>query len=142
MRPYIEGEEAQVATGREAHASQIQSRQRLVVIAALLLIILLGAFLRFYRLGAYSVGNAYYAATVQSMLTSWHNFFFAAFEPGGSVTVDKAPLGFWVQAASAYALGVNGFGLAFPQALAGVLSIPLLYVTVRRQVTVQIVSRS
>ncbi len=90
-------------------------------------VILLGAFLRFYKLGAYSVGNAYYAATVQSMLTSWRNFFFGAFEPGGSVTVDKPPLGFWVQAASAAVLGVNGFALALPQALAGVLSIPLLY---------------
>jgi len=29
-------------------------------------------------LGAFSVGNTYYAATVQSMLSSWHNFFFAA----------------------------------------------------------------
>jgi hypothetical protein len=31
------------------------------------LIILLGAFLRFYRLGADSIGNLYYAATVRSM---------------------------------------------------------------------------
>lgn len=91
------------------------------------LIVLLGAFLRFYNLGAYSVGNGYYAATVQSMLMSWHNFFFAAFEPGGSITVDKPPLGFWIQATSAYFLGVNGFALALPQALAGVLSIPLVY---------------
>lgn len=93
----------------------------------------LAAFLRFYRLGAYGVGNAYYAATVQSMLTSWHNFFFASCEPGGSVTVDKPPLGFWVQAASAYVLGINGFALAFPQALSGVLSVILLYKIVKSQ---------
>lgn len=96
------------------------------------LIVLLGAFLRFYQLGAFSIGNAYYAATVQSMLTSWHNFFYAAYEPGGSVAVDKPPLGFWVQAASAYLLGVNGFALALPQALAGTFSIPLLYLLVKR----------
>jgi len=52
---------------------------------------------------------------------------------GGSVTVDKPPLGFWVQAASAYVFGINGFALALPQALAGVLSVPLLYVIVKRQ---------
>jgi len=96
-------------------------------------IVLLGAFLRFYELGEYSIGNTYYAATVQSMLTSWRNVFFVSFEPGGSVTVDKPPLGFWVQAVSAYFLGVNGFALALPQALAGVLSIPLLYSMVKRQ---------
>ncbi len=108
-------------------------KQRAITTLGLTLAILLAAFLRFYRLGAYGVGNAYYAATVQSMLTSWHNFFFASFEPGGSVTVDKPPLGFWVQAASAYLFGVNGFALAFPQALAGVLSVSLLYAMVKCQ---------
>jgi 4-amino-4-deoxy-L-arabinose transferase-like glycosyltransferase len=97
------------------------------------LIILLGAFLRMYQLGAFSVGNSYYAATVQSMLTSWHNFFYASFEPGGSVSVDKPPLGFWVEAVSAYILGVNGFALALPNALAGILSIPLLFHLVKKQ---------
>ncbi len=94
----------------------------------LLVIILgIGAFLRFYQLGASGDGNLYYAATVKSMLLSWHNFFFAAFEPGGSLSVDKPPLGFWVQAISAYFLGVNGFALALPNAIAGVLSIFMVY---------------
>jgi 4-amino-4-deoxy-L-arabinose transferase-like glycosyltransferase len=66
------------------------------------------------------------------MLLSWHNFFFAAFEPGGSLSVDKPPLGFWVQALSAYFLGVNGFALALPNAIAGVLSIFVVYKIVRR----------
>jgi 4-amino-4-deoxy-L-arabinose transferase-like glycosyltransferase len=99
--------------------------------AALTFIILLGMFLRFYQLGKFSVGNTYYAATVQSMLMSWKNFFFAAFEPGGSVTVDKPPLGFWIQAVSASIFGVNGFALALPQALAGTLSIPLLFIILK-----------
>jgi 4-amino-4-deoxy-L-arabinose transferase-like glycosyltransferase len=96
-------------------------------------IILLGAFLRFYHLGAASIGNEYYAAAVKSMLTSWHDFFFVAFEPGGSVSVDKPPLGLWLETVSAYFLGLNGFALAFPNALAGVLSIPLLFSLVKKQ---------
>ncbi|MFQ5341496.1 MAG: glycosyltransferase family 39 protein [Anaerolineae bacterium] len=108
------------------------STQQVVAAIGLGLVLLLGAFLRFYQLGAYSIGNTYYAATIKSMLTSWHNFFYASFEPGGSVTVDKPPLGFWVQAISAYFLGVNGFALALPQALAGVLSIGVLYKLVKR----------
>ncbi|MBC8507428.1 MAG: glycosyltransferase family 39 protein [Anaerolineales bacterium] len=107
-------------------------REKIIGGIGLLAIIALGAFLRFYQLGTYTIGNTYYAATVKSMLTSWHNFFFASFEPGGSVTVDKPPLGFWVQAISAYFLGVNGFALALPQALAGTLSIPVLYHLVRK----------
>ncbi|HFD40462.1 MAG TPA: glycosyltransferase family 39 protein, partial [Anaerolineae bacterium] len=108
------------------------SRERAALLG-LGLIVLLGAFLRLYQLGAFSIGNQYYAATVKSMLTSWHNFFYAAYEPGGSVTVDKPPLGFWIQAVSAYFLGVNGFALALPQALAGCVSILLLYALVKRQ---------
>ncbi len=120
-----------ITPASRADASGI-SRQKIIATVGLLAIIALGAFLRFYQLGAYSIGNTYYAAAVKSMLTSWHNFFYVTFEPGGSVTVDKPPLGFWVQAVSAYFLGVNGFALAFPQALAGTLSIPVLYHLVRK----------
>ena len=109
------------------------SRERWIPALALGAILLLGGFLRFYRLRSTTIGNTYYAATVKSMLSSWHNFFFAAFEPGGSVTVDKPPLGFWIQAVSAHFLGVNGFALALPQALAGTVSIALLYHLVQRQ---------
>ncbi|MBM3144786.1 MAG: glycosyltransferase family 39 protein [Chloroflexi bacterium] len=113
--------------------AQTASRQKIIGAVGLLAIIALGAFLRFYQLGAYTIGNTYYAAAVKSMLTSWSNFFYVAFEPGGSVTVDKPPLGFWVQAISAYFFGVNGFALALPQALAGTLSIPVLYHLVRKR---------
>jgi 4-amino-4-deoxy-L-arabinose transferase-like glycosyltransferase len=117
---------------KERCQNWFSTRSKTITVIGLGLIILLGAFLRFYQLGAAGVGNSYYAATVKSMLTSWHNFFFAAFEPGGSVTVDKPPLGFWLQTISAYFLGVNGFALALPQALAGMLSIPLIYKLVKR----------
>lgn len=107
-------------------------RQKILVTILLALILLLAAFLRFYHLGETGVGNQYYAAAVKSMLQSWHNFFFVAFEPGGSVSVDKPPLGFWVQCLSAYFLGVNGFALALPNALAGVFSVFIVYKLVRR----------
>lgn len=110
----------------------LQNHNQWAAIGTLVLIILVGAYLRFYQLVSQGIGNAYYAATVKSMLTSWRNFFFAAFEPGGSVSVDKPPLGFWVQALSAKTLGLNGFALALPQALAGVFSIPLLYSIVKK----------
>ena len=69
----------------------------------------------------------YYAATVLSMLQSWHTFFFVSFDPGGFVTVDKPPLGFWIQAASARLLGFSGLSILLPEALAGVASVAVLY---------------
>lgn len=76
--------------------------------------------------------NRYYTAAVESMLQSWENFFFVAAEPGGSVTVDKPPLGLWIEAVSAFFLGVNGFAVVLPNIVAGVLSIPLMYALVKK----------
>ncbi len=95
-------------------------------------ILLLAAFLNFFRLTHEGYSNLYYAATVRSMLTSWHTFFFASYDPGGFVTVDKPPLGFWIQALSAKLFGFHEWSLLLPQALAGILSVALLYHLVRR----------
>ncbi|HET9979390.1 MAG TPA: glycosyltransferase family 39 protein [Ktedonobacterales bacterium] len=99
---------------------------------ALGLILLLAAFCNFYELQRNGYANLYYAAAIRSMLESWHNFFFVAFDPGGFVSVDKPPLGFWIQAASAKLLGYSGFSILLPEALAGVLSVGALYLVVRR----------
>jgi hypothetical protein len=37
----------------------------------------------------------YYGAAVRSMSMSWHNFIFGAFDPAGSITLDKLPGAFW-----------------------------------------------
>ena len=77
--------------------------------------------------------NHYYTAATVSMLQSWHNFFYVAAEPGGAVSVDKPPLGLWLQAISAFVFGVNTFGVLLPELLAGVLSVALLYRLVSRR---------
>src|SRR5215204_1596751 len=94
-------------------------------------ILALSAFLNLSRLTSEGYANLYYAATVKDMLTSWHNFFFASYD-AGFVSVDKPPLGFWVQATSAYLFGFHGWSLLLPQALAGILSVALLYHLVGR----------
>ena len=68
---------------------------------ALLLIALIAAFCNFYQLQANGYANLYYAAAIRSMMQNWHNFFFVSFDPGGFVSVDKPPLGFWIQTISA-----------------------------------------
>lgn len=92
----------------------------------------IAAWLRFSNLDSLGYVNHYYTAGIESMLKSWHNFFFVAAEPGGSVSLDKPPLGFWLQAISAYFLGVNGFSVLLPQLIAGVISVVVLYHLVRR----------
>ena len=98
----------------ESFQFQRPSRAELLRWLALLGIVLLAIGLRFYNLAALGDVNHYYTAAVKSMLESWHNFFFVAAEPGGSVSVDKPPLGLWIEAASAAVFGVNTFGVLFP----------------------------
>ena len=94
-------------------------------------ILLISIFMDFYQLGKNGFGS-YYPPAVRSMMDNWHNFFFAAYDPGGFASIDKPPVGFWLQVASAKLFGFTPFSVLLPQALAGVLSVLLLYYLVRR----------
>jgi len=98
----------------------------------LLGVMLVSLFANFWMLGQNGFGNLYYAATVKSMGSNWKAFFFASFDPAGFVTVDKPPVGFWLQVVSTKIFGFTPFAVFLPQALAGVLSVLLLYWLVRR----------
>ena len=106
--------------------------QRLIPLSVLGVIIVISIILHLYNIQSIGAGNEYYTAAVKSMLQSWHNFFFVAAEPGGSVTVDKPPLGLWFQTAFAAMFGVSGLSVTFPNLIAGVLSVPLLYYLVKK----------
>ena len=90
----------------------------------------LAAGLRLSSLGASS--NPYYDAAVRSMGLSWHNFFYAAFDPAARLAIDKPPLDLWFQVASVKLFGFSHTALLLPQALAGTLAVPLLYDLVKR----------
>jgi len=109
------------------------SRAQAWRLAGLAAIVLLAGWLRFANLAALGYVNHYYSAAMTAMLQSWHNFFFVAAEPGGSVSVDKPPLGLWLQALSARIFGVNTLGVLLPELLAGVLSVVVLYHLVQRR---------
>lgn len=94
-------------------------------------VVLLAGFLNIYGIWKDQYANAYYTAAVTSMLQSFHNFFFASFDPGGFVTVDKPPVAFWVQTLFASVFGVHGWSVILPQALAGIGSVILIYLLVK-----------
>lgn len=104
---------------------------RLPVWIALAAITVAGALLRLIDLGGVAP-DQFYDAAVRSMGVSWHNFFFGAFEPGGSVSIDKPPVDLWLQVASVKLLGFGPTAVKLPEALAGIVSVPLLYGAVSR----------
>ncbi|WP_411680770.1 glycosyltransferase family 39 protein [Clostridium thailandense] len=99
---------------------------------AVTLILILSAVLNFANIGIEGYSNEYYAAGVKSMLMSFKNFFFVSFDPAGFVTIDKPPVGFWIQTISAKIFGFSGWSILLPQALAGVISVWLVYYLVKR----------
>ena len=74
----------------------------------------------------------FYGAAARSMSESWHDFIFGAFDPAGTVTVDKLPGALWVQALSLRVFGFHIWALVLPQVVEGVLTILVLYRAVRR----------
>src|ERR1700736_1481986 len=91
------------------------------------------AVLNLWGLSINGWANTYYAAAVRSMSTSWHDFLFAALDKSGLMTVDKPPLGLWVQALSARVFGFHPLSLLIPQALMGVAAVGLTYDIVARR---------
>ncbi|WP_167629905.1 glycosyltransferase family 39 protein [Listeria valentina] len=94
-------------------------------------ILLIAAFFNFYGIWNDETVNPYYTAAVTSMVQNFHNFFYAAFDPAGFITVDKPPVAFWFQALSAKIFGVHGWSVILPQALAGIGSVFLLYLLIK-----------
>ena len=84
--------------------------------------------------GWQATGNLeiYYAAGVRSMSMSWHAFFFAALDPRATVSLDKLPGAFWVQALSARLFGFSAAAIVAPQVVEGVLTVLVLFRAVRR----------
>jgi 4-amino-4-deoxy-L-arabinose transferase-like glycosyltransferase len=111
--------------------SGVRSRVRAYEWALLALITIAAAALRLIAIGKVET-DPFYDAAVRSMGMSWHNFFFGAFEPGASVSIDKPPVDLWLQVLTVKLFGFTSTTLKLPEAISGVVSVPLLFVAVRR----------
>jgi 4-amino-4-deoxy-L-arabinose transferase-like glycosyltransferase len=97
---------------------------------ALLTVAAVATFAYAWRLG--SSTEIFYAAADRSMSSSLHDFFFAAFDPAGTISIDKLPGAFWLQAVALRVFGAHTWSIALPQVVEGVLSVLVLYRVVRR----------
>lgn len=99
---------------------------------ALLTLLAATGLLYVINLAASGWANSFYSAAVQAGTHSWKAFFFGSFDPANAITVDKPPASLWVMELSARLFGVNSLSILVPQALEGVATVGLLYLTVRR----------
>ncbi|MCE1175074.1 MAG: glycosyltransferase family 39 protein, partial [Propionibacteriales bacterium] len=63
---------------------------------------------------------------------NWVAWFFGSLDGGNSITVDKPPAAIWLMALSVRLFGLSSWSILVPEALLGVASVGVLYVTVRR----------
>lgn len=98
------------------------------------LIALLGATALLYLIGLSASGyaNEFYSAAAQAGSTNWWAFLWGSSDAGNSITVDKPPAALWPMALSVRFFGLSSWSILVPQAIMGVLSVWLLYATVRR----------
>ncbi|MDQ6739619.1 MAG: glycosyltransferase family 39 protein [Actinomycetota bacterium] len=74
----------------------------------------------------------YYATAAKSMSVSWKAFFFGAFDPQATITLDKLA-GFLIpQALSARIFGFSTASLALPQIIEGLMTVLASYLIIRK----------
>jgi 4-amino-4-deoxy-L-arabinose transferase-like glycosyltransferase len=100
--------------------------------AALVGVVGLAAALFVWGLDASGWANTYYSAAAQAASASWSSFFFGSLDAGDFITLDKPPAAIWVIGLSVRLFGLSSWSILLPQALAGVASVVLLYLIVRR----------
>ncbi len=94
-------------------------------------ILIAAAFLYGWNIWQAGSANSYYTAAIISMTKSWHNFWYASFDPAGFITVDKPPVALWFMAISARIFGIHGWSIVLPSVLFGIASVYLLYLMVK-----------
>ena len=123
------GRLARFVRGKEADPAWVRP--------ALLTLLTLTAVLYLWDLGASGWANSFYSAAVQAGTKSWKAFFFGSSDSSNFITVDKPPAFLWPMEISARIFGLNSWSVLVPQALEGVATVGLVYLTVRRWFSAQ-----
>ncbi|GAB2988036.1 glycosyltransferase family 39 protein [Amycolatopsis acidiphila] len=98
----------------------------------LLGLLVVTAALYLWGLSASGWANAFYSAAAQAGGESWKALFFGSSDPSNAITVDKTPAALWLMSLSVRIFGLSSWSVLVPEALLGIASVALLYVTVRR----------
>ena len=76
--------------------------------------------------------SPFYSVAVKSMSESWKAFFYGAFDPKATITIDKLAGSFLPQALAVRIFGFHPWSLALPQVVEGVVMVLVMYRVVRR----------
>jgi 4-amino-4-deoxy-L-arabinose transferase-like glycosyltransferase len=99
---------------------------------ALWILLILTAVGYIWGLNESGWSNSFYSAAVQAGTKSWKAFFFGSIDASNFITVDKPPASLWIMELSTRIFGLNSWSMLVPEALMGVATVWILYITIRR----------
>ncbi|HEX4443582.1 MAG TPA: glycosyltransferase family 39 protein [Galbitalea sp.] len=95
-------------------------------------LLVVSAVLYIWNLAASGWANSFYSAAVQAGSSNWEAFFFGSSDSANSITVDKPPMSLWFMDISVRLFGLSSFSILLPEALMGVATVAVVYLSVRR----------
>ena len=95
-------------------------------------LLLVSAVLYLWNLSSSGWANSFYSAAVQAGASNWEAFFYGSSDAANSITVDKPPMSLWFMELSVRLFGLSSFSILLPEALMGVATVGVVYLTVRR----------
>lgn len=78
------------------------------------------------------MANSYYAAAAQAVSTSWLAWLFGSLDAANFVSVDKPPISMMIMGLFGRLFGFSSWSMLLPHALAGIVTVALVYLVVRR----------
>ena len=78
------------------------------------------------------MANSYYAAAAQAASTSWLAWLFGSLDAANFVSVDKPPISMMIMGLFGKLFGFSSWSMLLPHALAGIVTVVLVYLVVRR----------
>ena len=113
-----------IARGRADEAAWVRP--------ALLGVLAVAAVLYVWNLTVSGYANTYYSAAALAGSQSWSAWFFGSFDANNFITVDKPPLSTMVMGLSVRVFGLSAWSILLPEALIGVGTVGVLFLTVKR----------
>ena len=95
-------------------------------------LLLFTAIFYLWNLTINGMANSYYAAAAQAASTNWTAWLFGSLDAANFVSVDKPPISMMIMGLFGRIFGFSSWSMLLPHALAGIATVALVYLVVRR----------
>lgn len=95
-------------------------------------LLLFTAIFYLWNLTINGMANSYYAAAAQAASTNWTAWLFGSLDAANFVSVDKPPISMMIMGLFGRIFGFSSWSMLLPHALAGIATMALVYLTVKR----------